>query len=107
MVAARRDRSFVAGGGWFAWWWVILRCMSLDALVAEVGQALSGARRLFGEAPLSGVWGSTGTLGGSRDAVSRASGAAGRNWQGAAGSRYVSASGGGGGGVGLWGGAGG
>jgi len=31
--------------------------MSLDALVHEVGQALSDARRLFGSAPRPGGWG--------------------------------------------------
>jgi hypothetical protein len=68
--------------------------MSLDALVAEVGQALGGARRLFGEAPASGEWGSTGALGGGRDAVSQACGAAAQNWRGAGRATYVSASGG-------------
>ncbi|MGV7254605.1 lytic transglycosylase [Mycobacterium kansasii] len=68
--------------------------MSLDALVEEVGQALGGAQRLYGVAPRSAQWGSTGALSGGRDEVWQASGAAAQNWRGASGSTYVSASGG-------------
>ena len=57
--------------------------MSLDALVAEVGQALGDARRLYGPAPAPGEWSSTGGLAAGRDAVAQSSGSAAQNWSGA------------------------
>ena len=64
--------------------------MSLDGLVEEVGRALAGAIGLFGVAPVSGVWESTGGLSAGRDAVARAGGAAAQSWRGVGASGYVS-----------------
>ena len=68
--------------------------MGLDLLVREVGQALGDARRLFGPAPVPGGFGADSGLGGGRDAVSQAGGAAAQTWAGAGGPTYVAASGG-------------
>jgi hypothetical protein len=68
--------------------------MSLDALVAEVGQALGDARRLYGPAPAPGEWSSTGGLATGHDAVAQSSGSAAQNWSGASSSTYVRTSGG-------------
>ena len=48
-------------------------CQVLDALVAEVGQALGDARRLYGPAPAPGEWSSTGGLATGREAVAQSS----------------------------------
>jgi peptidoglycan DL-endopeptidase CwlO len=66
--------------------------MSLDGLVAQVGQALGAARGLFGPAPTGGGWGTTGGLGAGRDAVSAVGGAAAQNWRGSSAPTYVAAS---------------
>lgn len=63
--------------------------MSLDALVAEVGQALGDARGLFGPAPEAGEWASTAGLGTGRDGVRQVIGAAARDWTGVGASTYV------------------
>ncbi|MGO9103021.1 MAG: C40 family peptidase [Mycobacterium sp.] len=67
---------------------------SLDALVAEAGQALEDARRLFGPSPADGVWSTTPTLSGGRGAVAQAVESAGLQWQGSGAETYFDAGGG-------------
>ena len=55
-------------------WWVsdILRGMSLEGLVAQVGQVLGDARSLYGTAPQGGGWSSTQALSAGRDGIATA-----------------------------------
>ena len=62
--------------------------MSLDALVAETGRALSAARRLFGAAPADASLPSAQHLAANRQAVAQA-GRAVASWQGAARQTYA------------------
>lgn len=61
---------------------------SLDVLVAEAGQALGEARRLFGPSPADGVWSTTPKLLGGRGVVAQAVGSAGLRWQGSGAGTY-------------------
>jgi uncharacterized protein DUF4226 len=64
--------------------YVILACMLLDELVAEIGRALADARRLFGPAPADGAWSSsTQDLETARQGVASAGRAAAVGWEGA------------------------
>ena len=76
-------------------WWVsdILRGMSLDGLVAQVGQVLGDARSLYGAAPQGGGWSSTQALSAGRDGIATAGGVV-AGWGGAASSTHLAASGG-------------
>ena len=76
-------------------WWVsdILRGMSLDGLVAQVGQVLGDARGLYGAAPQGGGWSSTQALSAGRDGIAEAGGVV-AGWGGAASSTHLAASGG-------------
>jgi hypothetical protein len=67
--------------------------MSLDGLVAQVGQLLGDARGLYGPAPQSGGWSSTAGLRSGRDGVAQAGGVA-LGWAGAASSTHAAANGG-------------
>jgi peptidoglycan DL-endopeptidase CwlO len=67
--------------------------MSLDGLVAQVGQLLGDARGLYGPAPQSGGWSSTDGLRPGRDGVAQAGGVA-PGWGGAASSTHAAANGG-------------
>ena len=67
--------------------------MSLDGLVAQVGQLLGDARGLYGPAPQSGGWSSTDGLRSGRDGVAQAGGVA-PGWGGAASSTHAAANGG-------------
>ena len=66
--------------------------MSLDGLVAQVGQLLGDARGLYGPAPQSGGWSSTAGLRSGRDGVAQAGGVA-QGWGGAASSTHAAANG--------------
>ena len=83
------------GGGVSGLWWVsdILRGMSLDGLVAQVGQVLGDARSLYGAAPQGGGWSSTQALSAGRDGIAEAGGVV-AGWGGAASSTHLAASGG-------------
>ena len=61
----------------------ILRGMSLDGLVAQVGQVLGDARDLYGPAPQGGSWSSTQALSTGRDGITAAGGVV-AGWGGAA-----------------------
>src|SRR5215217_5610629 len=76
-------------------WWVsdILRGMSLDGLVAQVGQVLGDARGLYGAALQGGGWSSTQALSAGRDGIAAAGGVV-AGWGGAASSTHLAASGG-------------
>jgi peptidoglycan DL-endopeptidase CwlO len=67
--------------------------MSLDALVAQVGQVLGDARGLYGPAPQGGSWSSTQALSTGRDGITAAGGVV-AGWGGAASSTHRAASGG-------------
>jgi peptidoglycan DL-endopeptidase CwlO len=67
--------------------------MSLDALVAEVGQVLGDARRLYGPAPTAGGWSSTPALSAGKDGLSQAGGVL-AGWGGASSTTHLSANGG-------------
>jgi peptidoglycan DL-endopeptidase CwlO len=67
--------------------------MSLDGLVAQVGQLLGDARGLYGPAPQSGGWSSTDGLRSGRDGVAQVGGVA-PGWAGAASSTHAAANGG-------------
>jgi hypothetical protein len=69
----------------------ILRGMSLDGLVAQVGQVLGDARSLYGAAPQGGGWSSTQALSAGRDAIATAGGVV-AGWGGAASSTHLAAS---------------
>jgi hypothetical protein len=71
---------------------VILRDVSLDGLVAEVGRVLGDARSLFGAAPRGG-WSTTAALSAGRDGIATAGAVVGR-WGGAASSMHLAAGGG-------------
>ena len=71
----------------------ILRGMSLDGLVAQVGQVLGDARSLYGAAPQGGGWSSTQALSAGRDGIATAGGVV-AGWGGAASSTHLAASGG-------------
>src|SRR4051794_34371873 len=76
-------------------WWVseILRGVSLEGLVAQVGRVLGDARSLYGSAPRGGGWSTTPALSASRDGIAAAGAVVGR-WGGAAASRHLAAAGG-------------
>ncbi len=84
-----------SGVGVSGLWWVsdILRGMSLEGLVAQVGQVLGDARGLYGAAPQGGGWSSTQALSAGRDGIATAGGAV-AGWGGAASSTHLAASGG-------------
>ena len=84
-----------SGVGVSGLWWVsdILRGMSLDGLVAQVGQVLGDARSLYGAAPQGGGWSSTQALSAGRDGIATAGGMV-AGWGGAASSTHLAASGG-------------
>jgi cell wall-associated NlpC family hydrolase len=67
--------------------------MSLDALVAEVGQVLGDARRLYGPAPAAGGWSSTPALSTGKDGLTQAGGVV-AGWGGASATTHLSANGG-------------
>ena len=67
--------------------------MSLDGLVAQVGQVLGDARSLYGAAPQGGGWSSTQALSAGRDGIAEAGGVV-AGWGGAASSTHLAASGG-------------
>ena len=67
--------------------------MSLDGLVAQVGQVLGDARSLYGAAPQGGGWSSTQALSAGRDGIATAGGVV-AGWGGAASSTHLAASGG-------------
>jgi hypothetical protein len=67
--------------------------MSLDALVAEVGQVLGDARRLYGPAPTAGGWSSTPALSTGKDGLSQVGGVL-AGWGGASSTSHLSANGG-------------
>ena len=67
--------------------------MSLDGLVAQVGQVLGDARSLYGAAPQGGGWSSTQALSAGRDGIAEAGGVV-AGWGGAASSTHLVASGG-------------
>ena len=67
--------------------------MSLDDLVAQVGQVLGDARSLYGAAPQGGGWSSTQALSAGRDGIATAGGVV-AGWGGAASSTHLAASGG-------------
>ncbi|GAB4933036.1 hypothetical protein MAHJHV34_49790 [Mycobacterium avium subsp. hominissuis] len=67
--------------------------MSLDGLVAQVGQLLGDARGLYGPAPQGAGWGSTGALSAGRDGIGQAGGVL-AGWGGAGASGQAAASGG-------------
>src|SRR6185295_19681568 len=67
--------------------------MSLDGLVAQVGQVLGDARSLYRAAPQGGGWSSTQALSAGRDAIATAGGVV-AGWAGAASSTHLAASGG-------------
>ena len=71
----------------------ILRGMSLDGLVAQVGGVLGDARGLYGSAPQGGGWSSTQALSAGRDGIAEAGGVV-AGWGGAASSTHLAASGG-------------
>ncbi|EPZ17500.1 hypothetical protein M879_26270, partial [Mycobacteroides abscessus V06705] len=62
--------------------------MSLDAVVAEAGRALGGARSLYGESPMASGWSSTGRLAAAGGDVAGAIGESDGQWQGSAGRTY-------------------
>ena len=66
--------------------------MSLDGLVAQVGQVLGDARSLYGTAPRGGGWSSTQALSAGRDGIATAGGVV-AGWGGAASSTHLAASG--------------
>jgi peptidoglycan DL-endopeptidase CwlO len=94
-TSCARDVGSECGGGvsGWGWRWVILRGMSLDGLVAEVGQLLGQARELYGPAPRAGPWGSTGVLSAGREGVAQAGGVL-QSWGGAGATSQFAASGG-------------
>jgi hypothetical protein len=67
--------------------------MSLEGLVAQVGQVLGDARSLYGAAPQGGGWSSTQALSAGRDGIATAGGVV-AGWGGAASSTHLAASGG-------------
>ena len=67
--------------------------MSLEGLVAQVGQVLGDARSLYGAAPQGGGWSSTPVLSAGRDGIVTAGGVV-AGWGGAASSTHLAASGG-------------
>ncbi|MDO3240992.1 C40 family peptidase [Mycobacteroides abscessus subsp. abscessus] len=67
--------------------------MSLDALVAEAGQVLGDARKMFGPAPTAGGWSSTPALSAGKDSLAQAGGVL-AGWGGASATTHLSASGG-------------
>ena len=67
--------------------------MSLDGLVAQVGQVLGDARSLYGAAPQGGGWSSTQALSAGRDGIATARGVV-AGWRGASSSTHLAASGG-------------
>jgi hypothetical protein len=71
----------------------ILRGMSLEGLVAQVGQVLGDVRSLYGAAPQGGGWSSTQALSAGRDGIATAGGVV-AGWAGAASSTHLAASGG-------------
>ena len=83
------------GVGVSGWWWVsdILRGMSLDGLVAQMGQVLGDARGLYGAVPQGGGWSSTQALSAGRDGIATAGGVV-VGWGGVASSTHLAASGG-------------
>jgi hypothetical protein len=93
--APRYWRVTNVGAGVSGLWWVsdILRGMSLEGLVAQVGQVLGDARGLYGAAPQGGGWSSTQALSAGRDGIAAAGGVV-AGWGGAASSTYLAASGG-------------
>lgn len=66
--------------------------MSFDALVAEAGQVLGDARKMFGPAPMAGGWSSTTALSAGKDSLARAGGVL-PGWGGASATTHLSASG--------------
>ena len=87
--------SHQCGVGVGGLWWVlgILRGVSLDGLVAQVGQVLGDARSLYGAAPRGGRWSSTQALGAGRDGIATAGGVV-AGWGGAAAATHLAANGG-------------
>ncbi len=83
------------GAGVSGLWWVsdILRGVSLDGLVAQVGRVLGDASGLFGAAPRGGGWSTTAVLSAGRDGIATA-GAVVAGWGGAASSMHLAAGGG-------------
>ncbi|KWX20446.1 hypothetical protein AFM11_30140 [Mycolicibacterium wolinskyi] len=67
--------------------------MSLDALVAEVGQVLGDARRLYGPAPTAGGWSSTTALSAGKDGLAQTGGVL-SGWGGASATTHLAANGG-------------
>jgi len=67
--------------------------MSLEGLVAQVGQVLGDARSLYGAAPQGGGWSSTQALSAGRDWIATAGGVV-AGWGGAGSSTHLAASGG-------------
>lgn len=72
---------------------MILRGMSLDALVAEAGQVLGDARRLYGPSPTSGGWPSTPALSAGRENLAQAGNVL-TGWGGVSASTHQAESGG-------------
>src|SRR6478752_9908556 len=66
--------------------------MSLEGLVARVGQVLGDARGLYGAAPQGGGWSSTPVLSAGRDGIATVGGVV-AGWGGAASSTHLAASG--------------
>jgi peptidoglycan DL-endopeptidase CwlO len=67
--------------------------VSLDGLVAQVGQVLGDARSLYGAAPRGGGWSSTRALGAGRGGIAAAGGVV-AGWGGAAAATHLAANGG-------------